>query len=85
MKADRQAVSRLLKQAQGQIDGILKMIEEDRYCIDVSNQLMSVEGLIKKANKLVLQEHLRHCVKNVKDEDDLNQKMDEMIHILNRL
>ena len=35
MMADKQKVSRLLKTARGQIDGILKMIEEDRYCIDI--------------------------------------------------
>ncbi len=38
MKADHTQVSRLLKTARGQIDGILKMVEEDRYCLDVSNQ-----------------------------------------------
>ena len=41
MMADKQKVSRLLKTARGQIDGILKMIDEDRYCIDISNQIMA--------------------------------------------
>ena len=36
MKADKAAVSRLLKTARGQIEGILKMVEEDRYCMDIS-------------------------------------------------
>ena len=38
--ADQKTVLRLLKTARGQIDGILKMVEEDRYCIDVSQQVM---------------------------------------------
>ena len=41
MQADKKKVSTLLKTARGQIDGILNMIEEDRYCIDVSHQLMA--------------------------------------------
>ena len=39
----------LLKTAKGQIDGIIKMVEEDRYCLDISKQILSA-GLIKKAN-----------------------------------
>ena len=64
MQADAKKMRRLLRTAQGQIDGILKMMDEDRYCVDISNQLLSVEAIIRKANRLVLQEHLMHCVKN---------------------
>ena len=39
MTKDKGAVEQLLKTARGQLDGVLRMIEEDRYCIDVSNQL----------------------------------------------
>ena len=51
MKADQKQITRLLKTARGQIDGILKMVEEDRYCIDISHQLMACEAVLKKANK----------------------------------
>ena len=53
MKADHAQVTRLLKTARGQIDGILKMVEEDRYCIDVSNQLMATQSILSKANRMV--------------------------------
>ena len=42
MKADKVKVARLLKTARGQLDGILNMIEEDRYCMDVLNQLLAL-------------------------------------------
>ena len=42
MKADRDKVVPLIKTARGQLDGILKMIDEDRYCIDISNQVLAV-------------------------------------------
>ena len=54
MRADKTQVTRLLKTARGQIDGLLKMVEEDRYCSDISNQLLAVEALIRKANREVL-------------------------------
>ena len=63
MKGDKKKVTQLLKTARGQIDGILKMIEEDRYCIDISNQLLAVESIIGKANKEVIRGHMHHCVK----------------------
>ena len=54
MRADKAKVSRLLKTARGQIDGILKMIEEDRYCIDISNQVLAAEAMLKKANREII-------------------------------
>ena len=51
MMADKKQVTRLLKTARGQIDGILKMVEEDRYCIDISHQIMASEAILKRANK----------------------------------
>ena len=48
MKADHAQVNRLLKTARGQIDGILKMVEEDRYCLDVSSQIMAAQSILKR-------------------------------------
>ena len=47
-----------LKTARGQIDAVIKMIEEDRYCIDIANQLLAIQSLIKNANNEVLTNHL---------------------------
>ena len=55
MKADPAQVNRLLKTARGQIDGILKMVEEDRYCLDISSQIMAAQSILKKANRMVLE------------------------------
>ena len=67
MKADHTQVTRLLKTARGQIDGILKMIDEDRYCLDVSHQLMSTQSILKKANRMVLKAHMDCCVREAVD------------------
>jgi len=57
MKADKEKVTRLLKTARGQLDGLLKMVEDDRYCIDISNQLMATQAILRNINREVLHEH----------------------------
>lgn len=51
MRADRDSVRRKLKIARGQLDGILQMIDDDRYCVDISNQLLATQSLLKSANQ----------------------------------
>lgn len=62
MMADRDKTMRLLKTARGQIEGIMKMVEEDRYCIDISTQLMATQSLIGRINADVLKAHIGGCV-----------------------
>lgn len=63
MMADRDKTMRLLKTARGQIEGIMKMVEEDRYCIDISTQLMATQSLIGRINADVLKAHIGGCVR----------------------
>lgn len=74
-----------LKTSKGQIEGIIKMIEEGRYCIDVSNQIIAAQSLLKKANMLILKQHLNHCVKDAFMQDNGDKKVDEIIELLGRL
>lgn len=85
MKADKAKVTQLLKTARGQIDGILKMIEDDRYCIDISNQLLAVESLIGKANKEVIRGHMQHCVKEAFESGNEEKKIDEIIALIDKI
>ena len=84
MKADHEQVTRLLKTARGQIDGILKMVEEDRYCLDVSNQLMATQSILKKANRQVLRAHMDCCVRQAA-EGNADGKLDELSALLDKL
>ncbi len=85
MKADHTQVTRLLKTARGQIDGILKMIEEDRYCLDVSNQLMATQSILRKANRMVLKAHMNSCVREAVESGDPQEKLDELAALLDQL
>ncbi len=84
MTADRNKVIRLLKTARGQIDGILKMIDENRYCIDISNQITACQAVLSKVNREVLNAHLKNCVLNSSGEDS-KEKLEEIAKILDQL
>ncbi len=88
MKADHEKVSRLLKTARGQIEGILKMVEEDKYCIDISNQVMAAEAVLKKANREIIRAHMESCVKEAfakGDEKHAEEKIEELVGIISKL
>ena len=73
MKADQKQMTRLLKTARGQIDGILKMIEEDRYCLDISHQIMAADAILRRANKEVLKAHLEACILEAVQQGDVDK------------
>lgn len=74
-----------LKTAKGQIEGIIKMMEEERYCVEVSNQIIASQSLLKKANMLILKQHLKHCVRDAIIDDKGEEKVDEIIEILEKI
>lgn len=85
MKADKDNVTRLLKTARGQLDGLLKMVDEDRYCIDISNQLMATQAILKKANKEIIRAHLGCCVKEAFQKGNAEDKIEEIIDVMDKL
>lgn len=85
MKADKVKINRLLKTAAGQIEGISKMVEEDRYCIDISNQLLAVQSILKKASNEILRAHMHTCVKDAFMDGSEDEKIDEIISLINKL
>jgi CsoR family transcriptional regulator, copper-sensing transcriptional repressor len=74
----------LLKTARGQIEGVLRMVEEDRYCIDVSKQVHATMALLKKANIVILKQHMNTCVKDAITKNNGTEKIDEITMILEK-
>lgn len=85
MKADKNEITALIKTARGQLDGILKMIEDDRYCIDISNQLSAAQAIINKANKAILSAHMQCCVTEAVESGNAQDKIDELVNLINKL
>lgn len=74
-----------LKVAKGQIDAIINMVEDMRYCIDISNQVQAALSLLKKAQKQIITEHLNHCVKESFINQNAEEKIKEIEALLERV
>lgn len=85
MRADREKVARSIRIARGQLDGVLRMIEEDRYCVDISNQLMAAEAILRRVNQDILRAHIRGCVREGLHSDEPNPKLEEALRLLEKL
>lgn len=85
MKADKEKVTRLLKTARGQLDGLLKMVDDARYCIDISNQLMATIAILRNVNKNVLHAHLNGCVEEAFKKGDQHKKISQIIEVMDKL
>ena len=83
MASKQQNVRKYISIAKGQLEGIIKMIDEDRYCLDISDQLMATRALLKKTNNLILKNHIDSCVRTAITNGD-NQKVDEVIKALEK-
>lgn len=68
------------------MDGIIKMLEDDRYCVDISKQILSVQALLKKANLKIIDQHIKHCVKEAFSEGEIvgDEKVDEIIKLIDK-
>jgi DNA-binding FrmR family transcriptional regulator len=85
MMADQKTVLRLLKTARGQIDGIIKMVEDDRYCLDISQQVSAADAMLRRVNKEILSAHLKHCVEHAQTDAERAEKIDEFVNALGKL
>ncbi|HWS42959.1 MAG TPA: metal-sensing transcriptional repressor [Pseudoflavonifractor sp.] len=85
MVADEKKTARLLKTARGQLDGILKMVEENRYCIDISQQIMATQAILNRVNREILTAHLKHCVSEAQSDAERAEKTAEFAHALEKI
>ena len=76
-----------LNRIEGQVRGIARMVEEDRYCVDVLTQLQAVRAALAKVETEMLRDHLGHCIEGAivsGDRDQQREKAAELIQLLAR-
>lgn len=61
------------------------MLDQDRYCIDVSNQIMATQAILTKVNREILIAHMNSCIMNETDESNRTERIDELTHVLEKL
>lgn len=84
-KSRRAGVSRRLARIEGQVRGLSRMIEDDRYCIDVLTQVKAVQAALKKVEGELLSDHADHCLAAAIASDDQGErerKVAELVALL---
>jgi DNA-binding FrmR family transcriptional regulator len=76
-----------LRRIEGQVQGIQRMVEEDKYCVDILLQLAAVQGAVEQVQKLILGQHIESCVTDAirsGNSRDRQKKMDELLEVFSR-
>jgi DNA-binding FrmR family transcriptional regulator len=85
MDHQRDATLRRLARIEGQVRGVVRMIESDRYCIDVLQQLRAIQSALARVEDAVLKDHAATCVERAiasGDPDDQRSKFSELIDLI---
>lgn len=83
-REDKEKLLKRLSRVEGQVRGVSKMVEEERYCIDVLTQIGAVQAALDKVALGLLDEHTRHCVIEA-DGAERVEKVDELMAAVGRL
>jgi DNA-binding FrmR family transcriptional regulator len=82
-QADKDKLLKRLSRIEGQVRGVSRMVEEERYCIDVLTQISAIEAALDKVALGLIDEHTRHCVLDAEG-DERVAKVDELMAALGR-
>jgi len=86
--ATRAAVVTRLKRIEGQVGGLLRMVDEDRYCVDVLTQISAVCAALHKVEEQILRDHVSHCVAGAFATGDVieqRNKIEELVTTIGRM
>ena len=83
----KSSVLKRLRRIEGQVRGLTRMVEDDRYCIDIVTQLSAVRAALRRAEEEILADHAAHCVENAiasGNKVDQRRKVAELIDVISR-
>ena len=73
-----------LKRIEGQTRGLQRMVEEDKYCVDIMTQISSVQSALEQVTLLLMENHMQHCVTEAIQEGKGQEKIEEIMNVLKR-
>ena len=86
-KPTADSCGRRLRRIEGQVRGIARMIEDERYCIDILTQVQAVRAALRRVEDEILQDHVEHCVEHAiasGNQGEQRTKITELIEVLGR-
>lgn len=81
-KDEQQAVINRLKRIEGQVRGIQKMVDEDRYCVDILVQISAIQAALKNVGFSITERHIKHCVSDAIKSGEGNETIDELMSVM---
>jgi len=81
---DKDALLRRLRKMEGQVRGLQQMVEDDRYCLDVVQQINALSAAAREVALIVLEDHLRGCITDAIKDDDGDAAIKEMVTVLGK-
>lgn len=81
-KDERQAVINRLKRIEGQVRGIQKMVEDDRYCLDILVQISAIQSALKNVGFAITERHINHCVSDAIKQGEGKETIEELMGVL---
>ena len=81
---DKQDHLRRLRRIEGQVRGLQRMVEDERYCVDVLAQISSATNALEKVGLLLLNDHIRHCVRESLADGGGDDKVEELVTAVDR-
>lgn len=79
---EKERMLKRLKRIEGQVRGIQKMIEEDRYCVDILIQISAIESALKQVGFSVTERHMNHCVSAAIKKGEGAESIEELMKVL---
>ncbi len=81
---DKNALLRRLRRMEGQVRGLQQMVEDDRYCLDVVQQINALSAAAREVALIVLEDHLKGCITDAIKDDDGDAAIKEMVTVLGK-
>jgi CsoR family transcriptional regulator, copper-sensing transcriptional repressor len=85
--ATKEQLNKRLARIEGQVRGVSRMVDEDRYCIDIVTQISAVRAALRRVEEEVLKDHVAHCVEHAiasGNKADQRQKITELMDVIGR-
>lgn len=79
---NKEKITTRLRRIEGQTRGLQRMVEQDKYCVDIMTQISSVQAALEQVSLLLMEDHMRHCVTEAIQQGNGEEKIKEVLSVI---
>jgi DNA-binding FrmR family transcriptional regulator len=79
---NKEKIQARLRRIEGQTRGLQRMVEQDKYCVDIMTQISSVQAALEQVSLLLMEDHMRHCVTEAIQQGNGDEKISELLNVI---